>query len=111
MQRNDSPARNNRVPIMLSDEELQQIDDWRFANKVATRSAAIRRLAQMAVDSSKTRTPRIKTSYWAKPIPTNALDWSAIDDSTYDGEGCPVGYGATEQEAIDDLLEQMEDAQ
>lgn len=42
-------TRENRVPIMLSDEELSAIDDWRFANRVATRSEAIRRLCQMAL--------------------------------------------------------------
>lgn len=36
-------------------------------------------------------------------------DWSAVDDSTYDGEGCEIGRGATEQEAIADLLEQIEE--
>lgn len=41
--------RENRVPIMLSAQELQQIDDWRFANRVATRSDAIRRLTQIAL--------------------------------------------------------------
>lgn len=41
--------RENRVPIMMSDEELQAIDDWRFANRVATRSDAIRRLCGLAL--------------------------------------------------------------
>jgi hypothetical protein len=42
-------------------------------------------------------------------------DWSAVYDNydvDCDGDGyfssCPVGRGATEQEAIDDLLEQIE---
>jgi len=46
---------------------------------------------------------KIKTSYWAKPIPLRQFDWEAIDDDTYD-EGCPIGYGRTEQEAIADLV-------
>lgn len=41
--------RENRVPIMLSDDELNAIDDWRFENRVATRSAAIRRLVQVGL--------------------------------------------------------------
>ena len=53
---------------------------------------------------------RIKTNYWAKPIPIRSFDWCAYDDDTYDGPGSPLGSGATEQEAIDDLLQQMEDA-
>lgn len=54
--------------------------------------------------------PTIKTEYWPPPIPVRNCDWTAWDDNTFDGEGCPVGYGATEAEAIADLLEQIEDA-
>lgn len=36
-------------------------------------------------------------------------DWSAIDDDTYDGEGCEIGRGHTEREAIDDLMAQIEE--
>jgi hypothetical protein len=43
-------------------------------------------------------------------------DWSAVDDNydvDCDGDGyfssCPVGRGRTEQQAIDDLLEQIEE--
>lgn len=42
-------ARENRVPMMLSDEELNKIDDWRFANRIGTRSEAIRRLCQIGM--------------------------------------------------------------
>lgn len=33
------------------------------------------------------------------------FDWKAVDADTYDGPPCPVGTGATEQEAIADLLQ------
>lgn len=49
----------------------------------------------------------IVTDYWRKPIPTNRFDWSAHDDN-YE-PGCPVGYGATEADAIADLMEQFDD--
>ena len=53
---------------------------------------------------------RITTSHIAPPIPTKTHDWCAIDDETYGGEeGDLVGYGATEIEAIRDLLEQIEE--
>ena len=51
---------------------------------------------------------KIKTSYCMTPLPIRNYDWSAIDDETYDGEGCLIGYGATEQEAIENLLEEIE---
>lgn len=41
--------RENRVPIMMSDEELKVVDDWRFNNRVGTRSDAIRRLVQIGL--------------------------------------------------------------
>lgn len=45
----EKSPRENRVPIMMSDDELAAIDDWRFQNRVATRSAAIRRLARLGI--------------------------------------------------------------
>lgn len=44
--------RENRVPIMMSDDELKLIDDWRYANRVATRSEAIRRLCSEAISNN-----------------------------------------------------------
>lgn len=55
---------------------------------------------------------KIETSFVYPPIPIRQFDWSAIDADTYDGaddSNCPIGYGATEQEAIDNLLDQMND--
>jgi hypothetical protein len=53
---------------------------------------------------------RIVTNYEYPPIPDRRFDWSAIDENTYDGaedSHCPIGRGATEREAIDDLLDQI----
>jgi hypothetical protein len=50
---------------------------------------------------------KVVTQYWAKPIPTARWDWSATEED-YD-YGRPIGTGATEQQAIDDLLEKLED--
>ncbi len=50
---------------------------------------------------------KVKTSFAPPPIPMRQFDWSAYDDATYDGPRSPVGFGATEQQAIDDLLQQM----
>lgn len=48
---------------------------------------------------------KIATYYCPKPIPDRSFDWSAIDADTYDGTpGQPIGYGATETEAIDDFI-------
>jgi hypothetical protein len=47
---------------------------------------------------------KIRTEY--KP----SAEWMAVDDDSYDGAGPNIlGWGATEQDAIDDLLEQIEE--
>jgi hypothetical protein len=35
--------------------------------------------------------------------------WVAVDDNTYDGPGSPLGQGRTEAEAIEDLVEQLDE--
>lgn len=37
-------SRETRLQIMLSDEELSAIDDWRFRQRMPSRAAAIRQL-------------------------------------------------------------------
>jgi hypothetical protein len=44
----DEP-RQNRIPFMLSDAELEAIDTWRFDNRINTRAEAIRRLVQIGL--------------------------------------------------------------
>ena len=39
-----SARRTERLQLMLDDEELTRIDDWRFDNRIPTRAAAIREL-------------------------------------------------------------------
>lgn len=60
---------------------------------------------------------KIATSYVFPPIPCRSYDWIAVDDDTYDVDcdqdgyfsTSPVGHGATEQEAIADMMEQIEE--
>lgn len=51
--------------------------------------------------------PKIITHYDPKPIPTRRFDWSATTED-YD-EGSPTGWGATKEEAIADLKEQLDE--
>ncbi len=56
--------------------------------------------------------PRIVTHFVYPPIPDRRFDWSAVRDG-YDGgddecAGDPIGWGRTEQEAIEDLLREEE---
>lgn len=53
----------------------------------------------------------IKTSFDFPPIPCRNVDWNATLDD-YSGEDSdPIGRGATEIEAIADLIEQVRDAE
>lgn len=61
----------------------------------------------------------LNTSFVYPAIPFRSYDWSAIDSNTYDCDydynaecwvsKCPQGCGETEIEAINDLLEQIEE--
>jgi metal-responsive CopG/Arc/MetJ family transcriptional regulator len=41
---NDSQARGERLQIMLTQEELTALDDWRFKRQMPSRAAAVREL-------------------------------------------------------------------
>jgi hypothetical protein len=65
----------------------------------------------MSTQQSTPDGQKIVTDFWRKPIPTAAYDWSAVTED-YDGaedSHCPIGHGATEEAAIADLLEQIEE--
>jgi hypothetical protein len=47
--RMENEPRGNRVPFMMSDSELKQLDDWMFDHRVRGRSEAIRRLIQLGM--------------------------------------------------------------
>ncbi len=52
---------------------------------------------------------KIRTDYIHPPIPLRDSDWVAVDDDTYDGPGSPIGAGPTEDAAIADLMEKLND--
>jgi hypothetical protein len=38
------PTRGERLQIMLTDDELRVLDDWRFSRRMPSRAAAVREL-------------------------------------------------------------------
>ena len=61
---------------------------------------------------------KIQTHFVYPPILIRDFDWSAVDADTYDADcddergffsNSPIGYGRTEQAAIDDLMAQIEE--
>ncbi|TPJ27162.1 hypothetical protein [Mesorhizobium sp. B2-8-3] len=85
--------RENRIPIMMADEELSAIDDWRFANRIATRSDAVRRLVQIALtfdreagallslaEGTSTRTRELVGHFMNAPRELSETDSAAVLD-------------------------------
>lgn len=42
-------SRETRIQIMLDEDELAAIDDWRFRQRMPSRAAAVRRLMQIGL--------------------------------------------------------------
>ena len=56
-------ARETRLQIMLDDEELAAIDDWRFQRRMPSRAAAIRELLRRGLEAELgADTDRLKRS-------------------------------------------------
>ena len=51
---------------------------------------------------------KTRSTYWPKPIPLRQFDWEVTLDGYEPGD--PIGQGATEAEALADLLTQIEEA-
>jgi hypothetical protein len=49
----DDAKRTIRVPLLLTPEEAKNLDDWRFANRLASRSEAIRRLIELGLQATQ----------------------------------------------------------
>lgn len=67
-------------------------------------SPFLNRPCRSLAEAMAERKPRIITSHVYPPIPIRSFDWSAH----YEGEediGMKIGWGTTEAEAIEDLVE------
>jgi hypothetical protein len=65
--------------------------------------AARTREASLVNSGERTVTRKIETQYQPTPMPNRNFDWMATWDN-YDGMGSPIGFGATEREAIAELV-------
>ena len=52
---------------------------------------------------------KVLTSFDQKPIPNRHCDWEAVTEHYEPGD--PIGYGATEKEAFEDLQQQLDDVE
>jgi hypothetical protein len=46
-----SAPRGERLQIMLTEEELTALDDWRFSRRMPSRAAAVRELLKRGLDA------------------------------------------------------------
>ncbi|MGF1624501.1 MAG: hypothetical protein ACFCVH_06425 [Alphaproteobacteria bacterium] len=54
--------RTEKLQLMLNDEELRTIDDWRFEHRIPTRAAAIRELLRRGLLSRDVGSPEENAS-------------------------------------------------
>ena len=64
-------ARGERLQIMLSDEELKAVDDWRFTARMPSRAAAIRELLKRGLAAE---------GFSAAQAGAKSGDYGVIDD-------------------------------
>lgn len=48
----DQP-RTERIPLLLTKDEIKNLDDWQFAHRMRTRSDAIREMMRIAIRVTK----------------------------------------------------------
>ena len=48
----EKPAKPTQIHMTLDAEEIERVDDFRFANRMATRAAAIRELIRLGLDAA-----------------------------------------------------------
>ena len=66
-------SRDTRLQIMLNEEELSAIDDWRFEQRMPSRAAAIRQLLNIALKARKATGPG---------KPQKSQDYGLLDDGS-----------------------------
>lgn len=70
-------SRETRLQIMLDEDELAAIDDWRFQQRMPSRAAAIRELLRLAL--------KLKPGDTADPA-MRSKDFGLLNEDKDDGE-------------------------
>jgi hypothetical protein len=62
--------RTIRVPLLLTPEEVRDLDDWQFSNRLRTRSDALREMMRREIERSRKKENEQKNSRTkAAPVP------------------------------------------
>lgn len=67
------PKRTEKIQLLLDDDELQAIDDWRFENRLPSRAATIRELIRRGLITNE--------QFEAPPRDAPSGEFRVIDDS------------------------------
>ncbi len=83
-------------------------DIMRIATEINPQAASLLMLMDKLEEAMGINPPKhkIQTRHIFPPIPIRNFDWSATFGNYEPGQ--PIGHGATEQEAIEDLKAQVE---
>lgn len=68
-----------RMQLKITAGEIEAIDDWRFANRVPSRSEAVRRLCQMGIIADGSNMMRLATHVMAHYIKDDKTDPDLLD--------------------------------
>ncbi len=71
------PKRTEKLQLMLDVEELQAIDDWRFANRMPSRAAAIRELLRRGL---------IADGFDEPPSDATSGEFRVVDEDAISGD-------------------------
>jgi metal-responsive CopG/Arc/MetJ family transcriptional regulator len=74
MARTSHSKRTEKIQIMLGEDELAIIDDWRFDNRIPSRAAAIRELIRRGLATTE------GDGDSGKPAPGSSGDFGVIDN-------------------------------
>ena len=80
-------TRGERLQIMLTDEELQALDNWRFASRMPSRAAAVRELLKRGLAAEGYAT----ATYGSKSTDYGVIGQADGDDSARKPKGKPAG--------------------
>jgi hypothetical protein len=71
-------SRGERLQIMLTEEELTALDDWRFSQRMPSRAAAVRELLRRGLSAAGALSHDGRT---------RSKDFGVVDGRDIDGEG------------------------
>jgi metal-responsive CopG/Arc/MetJ family transcriptional regulator len=58
MSSDDDGSLSERTIVPISKAMLEEVDDWRYANRVPSKAEAMRRLIRAGLDATKTKSRR-----------------------------------------------------